>query len=224
MNLRSKTTSSKNEPCCATSPGGFSFRPPQAVSSVSVVAFRGWANAGSRHGARQCGCVAGASRSTRSLPAVRALRQCPEVMLVNASGRDHPRGAGLALHLGAVLDIPTIGITHRPFGGQGEWPADERGAASPVSLEGHIVALAAVACPRPPRGCARRVAYVAPGRARGRSEMHLPRTHSRTAAPRPTPRAAGAHRHRERLRQAETPRGLDVIARSRRGAGAANYL
>jgi deoxyribonuclease V len=71
--------------------------------------------------------------------AVRALRQCPEVMLVNASGRDHPRRAGLALHLGAVLDIPTIGVTHRPFGGKGEWPADERGAASPVRLEGDIV-------------------------------------------------------------------------------------
>jgi deoxyribonuclease V len=71
--------------------------------------------------------------------AVRGLRQRPEVMIVNASGRDHPRRAGLALHLGAVLDIPTIGVTHRPFGGQGEWPADERGAASPVRLEGHIV-------------------------------------------------------------------------------------
>lgn len=71
--------------------------------------------------------------------AVRALRQRPEVVLVNASGRDHPRRAGLALHLGAVLGIPTIGVTHRPFGGQGEWPADERGAASPVTYEGEIV-------------------------------------------------------------------------------------
>ena len=71
--------------------------------------------------------------------AVRALRERPEVVLVNASGRDHPRRAGLALHLGAVLDIPTVGITHRPFGGQGDWPADERGAASPVTLDGDIV-------------------------------------------------------------------------------------
>jgi deoxyribonuclease V len=70
---------------------------------------------------------------------VRALRQRPEVLIVNASGRDHPRRAGLALHLGAMLDIPTIGVTHRPFGGQGEWPADERGAASPVTLDGEIV-------------------------------------------------------------------------------------
>lgn len=71
--------------------------------------------------------------------AVLALRQRPEVMICNASGRDHPRRAGLALHLGAVLDTPTIGVTHRPFSGQGEWPADERGAASPLTLDGDIV-------------------------------------------------------------------------------------
>ncbi|MDQ3953222.1 MAG: endonuclease V [Actinomycetota bacterium] len=71
--------------------------------------------------------------------AVRALRQRPKVMIVNASGREHPRRAGLALHLGAVLDTPTIGVTHRPFSGQGDWPVDERGAASPVTLDGDIV-------------------------------------------------------------------------------------
>lgn len=38
-----------------------------------------------------------------------------EVLVVNASGRDHPRGAGLALHLGAVLDVPTVGVTDRPL-------------------------------------------------------------------------------------------------------------
>jgi deoxyribonuclease V len=45
--------------------------------------------------------------------AVRALRLRPDVLLVNATGLDHPRGAGLAVHLGAVLDLPTIGVTER---------------------------------------------------------------------------------------------------------------
>lgn len=45
--------------------------------------------------------------------AVRALDRVPDVLLVNATGRDHPRGAGLALHLGAVLGIPTVGVTDR---------------------------------------------------------------------------------------------------------------
>jgi deoxyribonuclease V len=55
---------------------------------------------------------------------VRALQPAPDVLLVNATGRDHPRRAGLALHLGAVLEFPTVGVTHRPLLAQGEWPSD----------------------------------------------------------------------------------------------------
>ena len=47
--------------------------------------------------------------------AVRALPGRPEVVIANATGRDHPRGAGLALHLGAVLDLPSVGLTDRPL-------------------------------------------------------------------------------------------------------------
>ena len=71
--------------------------------------------------------------------AVRALPELPEVLLVDATGRDHPRRAGLALHLGAVLDVPTIGVTHRPLIAEGEWPADERGARAPLLLDGELV-------------------------------------------------------------------------------------
>ncbi len=45
--------------------------------------------------------------------AVRALEPAPDVLVVNATGPDHPRAAGLALHLGWALDVPTIGITDR---------------------------------------------------------------------------------------------------------------
>jgi deoxyribonuclease V len=64
--------------------------------------------------------------------AVRGLARRPDVLLVNATGRDHPRQAGLALHLGAVLDLPTIGVTHRPLIATGDEPADEAGASSPL--------------------------------------------------------------------------------------------
>jgi len=63
----------------------------------------------------------------------------PDVLLVDATGRDHPRRAGLALHLGAVLDLPTVGVTHRPLLAEGEWPEDVRGAASPLTLDGQTV-------------------------------------------------------------------------------------
>jgi deoxyribonuclease V len=49
--------------------------------------------------------------------AVRSLRIRPDVLLVNGTGFDHPRHAGLALHLGAVLDLPTIGVTDRTLSG-----------------------------------------------------------------------------------------------------------
>jgi deoxyribonuclease V len=71
--------------------------------------------------------------------AVQALSERPEILLVDATGRDHPRRAGLALHLGSVLHIPTIGITHRPLLAAGEWPRDERGATSPLTLDGTVV-------------------------------------------------------------------------------------
>jgi deoxyribonuclease V len=70
--------------------------------------------------------------------AVRTLPRQPDV-LVDGTGRDHPRRVGLAIHLGAVLDLPTVGVTHRPLAAAGEWPADERGATSPLLLEGEIV-------------------------------------------------------------------------------------
>ncbi len=71
--------------------------------------------------------------------AVRALDVPPDVLLVNASGRDHPRRAGLALHLGAVLDIPTVGLTDRPLLAEGPEPAEERGSAEPLLLDGEPV-------------------------------------------------------------------------------------
>jgi deoxyribonuclease V len=71
--------------------------------------------------------------------AVRALPAGANALLVNATGRDHPRRAGLALHVGAILDLPTVGVTHRPLVADGDWPADETGARSPLLLDGDLV-------------------------------------------------------------------------------------
>jgi deoxyribonuclease V len=71
--------------------------------------------------------------------AVRKLPSNPNVLLVNATGRDHPRGCGLALHLGAVLGLPTVGVTHRPLIATGEWPPDESGAVAPLRIEDRVV-------------------------------------------------------------------------------------
>jgi deoxyribonuclease V len=71
--------------------------------------------------------------------AFNALPRRPDVLLVNATGRDHPRRAGLALHLGAVIACPTVGVTHRPLLAVGSEPEDGVGARNPLQLEAELV-------------------------------------------------------------------------------------
>jgi deoxyribonuclease V len=72
--------------------------------------------------------------------AVEALDERPDVLLVDASGLDHPRRAGLALHLGAVVDLPTVGVTRRPLVASGSEPESRREACAPLRLDGRCVA------------------------------------------------------------------------------------
>jgi len=93
--------------------------------------------------------------------AVAGLARRPGVLLVDASGADHPRRAGLAVHLGWALDLPTVGITRRPLRaatgppagpvGAGHGAAGRVGAAddrggpvrgwwAPLFLDGDVVA------------------------------------------------------------------------------------
>lgn len=71
--------------------------------------------------------------------AILALPERPDLLVVNATGRDHPRRAGLALHLGARLDLPSVGVTDRPLLAAGPAPADAAGALSPLTLEGELI-------------------------------------------------------------------------------------
>ncbi|MDQ7849193.1 MAG: endonuclease V [Armatimonadota bacterium] len=73
--------------------------------------------------------------------AVRRLPQQPQMLIVNATGRDHPRRAGLALHLGARLDLPTVGVTRRPLLAEGDPPPDAAGATSPLRIGAEVVGL-----------------------------------------------------------------------------------
>lgn len=74
--------------------------------------------------------------------AIRTLRLTPDVVLVNGTGLDHPRRAGIALHLGAVLDVPTVGVTVRPLIAAPVEPAADRGLSAPLVLGGEIVGAA----------------------------------------------------------------------------------
>ena len=49
----------------------------------------------------------------RALRALLTGVSAPDVLMVDATGRDHPRRCGLAVHLGWALDVPSVGVTHR---------------------------------------------------------------------------------------------------------------
>jgi deoxyribonuclease V len=54
------------------------------------------------------------------IKALDQLPRLPDVLLVPAVGKDHPRGMGMARHVGLVMSLPTIGITRRPLTGTHE--------------------------------------------------------------------------------------------------------
>lgn len=70
--------------------------------------------------------------SYRELPvlvrAYKKLKQKPDVMLIDGQGIAHPRGLGLASHLGAVLGVPTIGCAKSHLYGKYTLPRTKRGA------------------------------------------------------------------------------------------------
>lgn len=76
--------------------------------------------------------------SFRELPGIlaafRRLRIRPNVVLCDAQGLAHPRGLGLACHLGLWLNLPTIGCAKSRLCGEHAEPPVEKGAAVPLML------------------------------------------------------------------------------------------
>jgi deoxyribonuclease V len=73
--------------------------------------------------------------------AVARLSRKPDVLLVDGQGIAHPRGLGLASHLGLSLEVPTIGVAKSRLVGEGLEPGPEAGAASPLMRDGEVVGL-----------------------------------------------------------------------------------
>jgi deoxyribonuclease V len=70
---------------------------------------------------------------------VRGLQATPDVLLVAAAGRDHPRRAGLALQLGTVLDLPTVGVTDEPLAALGAEPGPASASQAALLLGSETV-------------------------------------------------------------------------------------
>ncbi len=84
--------------------------------------------------------------SFRELPAVlkalEGLRVRPDVFLVDGQGIAHPRGLGIAAHLGVLLDWPTIGVAKSLLVGRPQGPLGEtRGSTVPLVYRGRVVGM-----------------------------------------------------------------------------------
>ncbi|TBH20155.1 endonuclease V [Thermus thermamylovorans] len=67
------------------------------------------------------------------LEALRALPEAPEALLVDGQGIAHPRGLGIAGHLGVHLDLPSLGVAKSLLYGRPEAPLPQE-AGSAVRL------------------------------------------------------------------------------------------
>jgi deoxyribonuclease V len=64
------------------------------------------------------------------------LRKRPDVVLFDGQGIAHPRGFGLAAHMGLILDLPSVGCAKTRLTGTFEEPGARRGQYSPLILDG----------------------------------------------------------------------------------------
>lgn len=81
--------------------------------------------------------------SFREIPAlircIRNVRTPFDVMLCDGQGIAHPRGVGLASHLGVLIDTPTIGCAKSRLVGEYDDPGADRGDFSRLIYDGRVV-------------------------------------------------------------------------------------
>ncbi|MCK4298253.1 MAG: deoxyribonuclease V [Planctomycetes bacterium] len=67
------------------------------------------------------------------------LKEKPELVLVDGQGIAHPRGFGLASHLGLWLDLPTVGCAKSRLVGEYEEPGSQKGEWSRLLYGGKVI-------------------------------------------------------------------------------------
>lgn len=73
------------------------------------------------------------------LKAFQKLKRKPQLVFVDGQGIAHPRKAGLAVHLGVTLQIPTIGCAKKPLLKYEGDLSYERGASFPIIYQRELV-------------------------------------------------------------------------------------
>jgi deoxyribonuclease V len=73
------------------------------------------------------------------IQAYEALKERPDVLLVDGQGIAHPRRIGLACHLGLWLGIPTVGCAKSWLFGDHDEPGPSRGQWTPMTDAGQTI-------------------------------------------------------------------------------------
>ncbi len=76
------------------------------------------------------------------IPIFRRLASVPDVVIFDGQGIAHPRGLGLATHLGIVLGVPTVGVAKTVLVGEYEMPDGKRGSRTYLVHGGRVVGAA----------------------------------------------------------------------------------
>jgi deoxyribonuclease V len=73
------------------------------------------------------------------IEAVRSLSAMPDLLMCDGQGLAHPRGMGLACHVGLWLELPTIGVAKSRLCGMHRAPGYRRGCRTQLRLEHEVV-------------------------------------------------------------------------------------
>ena len=76
------------------------------------------------------------------LPALEQLQAVPDVLMLDAQGRAHPRRFGLACHLGVLLDRPALGVAKTLFVGRHGELGAAKGSGVELVDRGDVVGMA----------------------------------------------------------------------------------
>lgn len=76
------------------------------------------------------------------IEAFRRVRSEPDVLFFDGHGIAHPRGLGIASHMGLLLDRPAIGVAKSLLTGSAAKPGFMRGSMTPVLRDGETIGMA----------------------------------------------------------------------------------
>ena len=74
-----------------------------------------------------------------ALQALAQLPQAPQLVMVDGHGIAHPRGLGIAAHLGVLTGLPSIGVGKSRLVGEFDEPGPLQGDHSPLMFKGQQV-------------------------------------------------------------------------------------